>query len=502
MAPIASAVAQLGRRDEWEDESDGQGPIVRGSVDDLYRRLGERFLAGDTATAVAGYRRLLDAAAAAVDEPSGVYVSGSDDVAREALARLVRALLEDRSQPVESRATAAVDALDTYRYAAITPTVDEVVDARSGGFGDDPSPLRAWLDACEREARARLSWDGRPFHDWLVELVARLDGADGLSRLATDATYPHRVQACEAWLDRLEDAGRVDDAVAAATGVVDTLDRSLDRAGLADRLARLHRNSGDRAAACAAGLRALRDDPSLYRLRHVRDDAESSDQLEEVTAELVDATDRDGFAAPMVRIAVLALAGGLGDVAADHTGDGPFGGGPVERRDATSVGVGLLLLGSRTAHDDLAARLCEQLVATIDQPRHDDHRLAPWQEVRGRQSEPEPDPAELGPRLCAAVTATPPTTAHLGPARDLVAAFADRVLGAKLRARYATVARLVVALAHTTAEVDGTPAAEVIAEYDARFRRFSAFRAELRTATEAATAGAPPGRQLRLPKPG
>lgn len=45
---------------------------------------------------------------------------------------------------------------------------------------------------------------------------------------------------------------------------------------------------------------------------------------------------------------------------------------------------------------------------------------------------------------------------------------------------------MVVLLALTTADLDGTDAALVIGEYDHRYRRFSAFRAELCDARAAA----------------
>lgn len=346
--------------------------------------------------------------------------------------------------------------------------------------------MRAWLEASEREARARLSWEGRPFHTWLVDLVTCLDGPDGLARLATDTAYPHRVHACHAWLDRLEDAGRLGDAITSASAAVDTLDRSLDRAEVADRLARLQRLAGDRRAASAAGLRSVRDDATLLRLRHVLDDAEAAGHLVDVVPELVAATDADGDNAPLVRIAALVIAGRLADVAPVGLGDSRSltrGFGP--RRDAAvvAVAVGALLLGCRPAHDDLASRLSKHLVATIDQPSPGDLRRASLHEARRHRHEAEPEPADLGPRLCASIAASPCSAAHLGRANGVVAAAADSVLGAKERSRYATVARLVVALSHTTAAVDGTSAADLIAAYDTRFRRFSAFRAELRTAT-------------------
>jgi hypothetical protein len=60
------------------------------------------------------------------------------------------------------------------------------------------------------------------------------------------------------------------------------------------------------------------------------------------------------------------------------------------------------------------------------------------------------------------------------------------VLSAKDRPAYEIVAAMVVLLAQTTAVVDGGEPATVIDEYDHRYRRFSAFRGELRDARAAA----------------
>lgn len=488
------------RRHRWDDPwaGDGEASVVRGSVDDLYRRLGERFLAGDTATAVEGYRRLLDAAAAAVDDPGGVHVSGSEDIAREGFARLARALLEDTSQSPGDRVAAAVEALDGYHLVVPVPTVAEVLDARpdglagDGGLAGDEEILEAWLDASEREARARLSWEGRPFHNWLVDLVARRDGTDGLARLASDATYPHRVQAYHSWIDQLEEVGRIDDAVAAAVQAVEALDVPAERARLADRLAGLHRSAGDRGAAVAAGSGAVRDDPTLYRLRCVLDDARAAGLDERrVASDLVAAVDAHGDASPLVRVAVLVLAARLEHLTAVIRGDGRSGRVWHEHRASDVVAAGALLLGCRPAADDVAARLGAGLVDTVDDPRLDEHRRAMLALARrgGRTAEPGIGPGPLGPVLRESIAATAADVARLQHASDVVAATADSVLGAKERADYATVARMVVALAHTAAAVDGTPAEQTIADYDLRFRRFSAFRAELRTASEHGVSG-------------
>lgn len=481
--------ARRHRWDEW-DHDDLEDSPVAAMVDDLYRRLGERFLAGDTATAITGYRRLFEAAVAAVDDPSAVDIGGRPDTAREAFARMVHGLLTEPDAPAADRATAAVDALDTFRIALPVPTVAEVIDARPGGLGGGDATLTAWRDACEREARALQSWEGRGAHAWLVDLVCRLDGPDALARLAADGTYPHRVDVYDAWIDQLVADGRLDDAIAAARQGLDAITGPLDRARLADRAVDLHRSAGDHVAAVDAGLRAVRDEPTLWRLRRLLDDADVAGRADAVVSELVDAVGAHGHARPLVRIAVLILAGRLDDLARVVTGADGHSRVWDDRRSSATVAAGALLLGCRDAPGDTAARRCRQLVDAVDRPGIEDehrHALSALRQRRRRGQQADPDPGPLGPRLRAAVAAASADAARLAQGRQVVERTAEAVLGAKDRADYGTVAAMVVALAHTTEAVAGTPADDVIGEFDARYRRFSAFRAELRDAARSAT---------------
>ena len=256
-----------GRRwhDDLDDDTDDRKASLLDGIDGLYGRVGGRFLASDWPTAIAGYRLLFDAVVDATDNPDGYSVSASDDIEREAFARLLRAILADPTKPIAGRVADAVDTIDTYHLTGIAmPAAEEVIGAHPQSLPDEDTVLRAWLTACEkRAARARASWDGREFHRLAVDLIRRLDGIDAVGRLARDQSYPHRRDATAGWLDALEDAGRAGDARAASAELLATLGPSPDRALLADRLARLRRADGDAAGSTAANLIAFCDDPTI-----------------------------------------------------------------------------------------------------------------------------------------------------------------------------------------------------------------------------------------------
>lgn len=455
------------RRRGWADDRGDDVPSpLQADVDDLYRRLGERFLAGDLATAVAGYRRLLDATLAALDDPDGFHVAGSDDVAREGCARLARAVLADTSVTPAERARAAVEALDAYRPAVATPRIAEVLDAHPDPLPDEQGVLRACRDVAGSEARARRAWEGHHLHDLYADLTLRLDGLDALAAIAGDASYPHRYRAYDAWLDGLEAAGRTADAIAVAAEALAGLQPSYPRADLADRLAHLHRTVGNRPAAADATLAAFGDHPTLRRLRQLCDDTDGTvDALGEAI------TTASSRGEPVVQAAALVLVGRL-----DALPTRPPAG-RLDHGDWTAVTVAALLLASRPPADDTAARLAHELLATVDRPERDYGVL---------RRAPTHDPSPLTPRLVAALSRQRSLPARLARARQIVDDTAADVLGAKDRPRYGTVALLVVALAHATAAIETTGAADTIADYDGRYRRFSAFRSELRDAAAAA----------------
>ncbi|MEO5840301.1 MAG: hypothetical protein ABIQ73_08330 [Acidimicrobiales bacterium] len=455
------------RQNDFDDANDDEA-LQRHGIDGLYGRVGGRFLAGDWPTAIAGYRLLFDAVVEATDNPEAYSVSASDDIEREAFARLLRAILTDPTKPIAERAAEAVDTIDTYHLTGIAmPSVEEVIGARPQPLPDEAEVLRAWLTRCERAARARASWDGREFHRLSVELIARLDGIDAVGRLARDESYPHRRGATAAWLDALEDADRAGDARAASAELLATIGPSPDRALLADRLARLQRTDGDATGSTAADLIAFGDEPTLTRLAWLCHDTNG-----DLTATIAHLHPAAEHAHPSVSLAVDILTGRLASLL-DRVA--------FERRSSGGAepAVGALLLSARPPANDLATKLARALVESID------HTHA--QHYRGIGRSPkrsDDDPPALSPFLFAALATVDAEPEHLDAARELIDATAAAVLGDKDRHRYHSVAQLVVALAHTLAATTGPVAATTIAAYDQRYKRFRAFRDELTKAAK------------------
>ena len=431
-----------GRRwhDDLDDATDDE-PSLRHGIDGLYGRVGERFLAGDWPTAIAGYRLLFDAVVEATDNPEGYSASASSDIEREAFARLLRAILAGPTKPIAEWVADAVDTIDTYHLTGIAmPAAEEVIGAHPQPLPDEAGVLRAWLMACERAARARASWDGREFHRLSVELIARLDGIDALGRLARDESYPHRRGAKAAWLDALEDANRAGDARAASAELVAALGPSPDRAILADRLARLRRADVDAAGSTAADLIAFGDDPTLSRLAWLCHDTNG-----DLTATIANLHAAAEHAHPSVSLAVDILTGRLASLL-DRVA--------FERRSSGGVepAVGALLLSARPPANDLATKLARALLASIDHTQSHPHRS-----IERSPKRRDDDPPTLSPYLFAALATVDPEPQHLDAARELIDATAATVLGAKDRHRYHSVAQLIVALTPSPRQPDRSP---------------------------------------------
>jgi hypothetical protein len=174
--------------------TDGRG------VDDLYRRLGERFLTGEWQIAVDGYRRLLGAAIGDIDSPDGALVGGSDELVREGMIRLVRALLADRTIAPAQRAAHVVDVMDDFGSVGGHPRLDEVLSAHPEPIDDIDEALAALGARCEERARAWSAWDGAPFHELALDVAVARDGPDALARLARDRTMTRRDRVWERWM--------------------------------------------------------------------------------------------------------------------------------------------------------------------------------------------------------------------------------------------------------------------------------------------------------------
>jgi hypothetical protein len=220
-----------GRWDRWDDEDDS--PMVE-EVDDLYRRLGERFLAGDWQIAVDGYRRLLGAATADIDSPDGALVGGSDELVREGMIRLVRALLADRTVAPSQRAAHVVDVMVDFGSVGGHLRLEEVLSAHPAPVDDIDEVLAALGALCEEKARASSAWDSAPFHNLAMDVAVERDGPDALARLARDPTMPRRDRVWERWMTELAATDRLTDSIAIGVEAIGSIAPSHDRARLAD----------------------------------------------------------------------------------------------------------------------------------------------------------------------------------------------------------------------------------------------------------------------------
>ncbi len=158
-----------------------------------------------------------------------------------------------------------------------------------------------------------------------------------------------------------------------------------------------------------------------------------------------------------------------------------FGDRPASTLELAAVAVAGLLLTS-TASAGVHTRLSEALLATLDAGR------VAWdiglrRTPRLDTADPDPEPRPLAPRIAAALHQVPPDPERLTIAAERVDAIAADVLSSKSRSAYGLVARLVVALAHASAAADQATAPSVIEHYDRTYRRFAAFRKELKQAS-------------------
>ena len=458
-----------GRRwDRWDDEDD---LLMVEEVDDLYRRLGERFLAGDWQIAGDGYRRLLSAAIGDLDSPDGALVGGSDELVREGMTRLVRALLADSTVLPSQRAADVVDVMDDLGSVGGHPRLHEILCAHPVPIEDIDEVLAALGALCEERARASSAWDGAPFHDLALDVAVERDGPDALARLARDRTMPRRDRVWERWMTELAVADRLTDSIAVGVEAIGSIAPGHDRARLADQLGGLQRRAGAPDRALSTGVIAFNDAPSLRRLRLILDDADAVEQPAPLESLVLPAG-----ADPMVRAATRLLAGAVDDISSAVVVEP---GRSSTALDATAVMVAGLL---RTSATPTAGHVehCDALMAGLD--RAWPGRGGSLQLEREANSEPNEEPSPLGPRVIGVLEQIAADSRRATVAAELIEAVAAEVMSNKWRSSYALVARLVVALASAIEASGRGSATTVVAEYDRTYRRFSAFRKELASA--------------------
>ena len=163
----------------------------------------------------------------------------------EALARFVRCLLAPASEPVAQRAEFVVEVLDDLGSSLGTPSLAEVLNAHPDRIEDFDAMLGALGALVEDRAKTASSWNLSQFQQMAIEVAVTLGGADGLARLARDATLPRPDQVWKRWMTELAAVGRLADAIEIGAEAIATIDPSRDRAQIADLHSYHQRQAGD-----------------------------------------------------------------------------------------------------------------------------------------------------------------------------------------------------------------------------------------------------------------
>lgn len=171
--------------------------------------------------------------------------------------------LRQSSTPLSRRANAVYSAVtDVAGVVLLANPIEDMEGVSAGALPDLGSFLPRWVKRLERVRPAKDDWDSAPDR-WVREAVFRLEGVDGLERLARKTKRP---RACLAWCEALAEQGAWPTALRAYDDAAKLVGKSPWRGELIDGAAlaaqQLGRSDvGTRLEAAWAGA------PSLARLR-------------------------------------------------------------------------------------------------------------------------------------------------------------------------------------------------------------------------------------------
>ncbi|MDQ3421023.1 MAG: hypothetical protein M3541_19990 [Acidobacteriota bacterium] len=181
--------------------------IGRADPDDVtehLRRATKAFLAGDHASARAVFEAILPPIAS-VDIDLGQHelveeVLGVD--ARACVAQYVASVYT--TTPLRDRADVIVRAIEQVQgVGTLSSPIRDMEDASPGALPDLGVFLPLWVKRLQRFRPPKDEWETE--HErWLREAVFRVDGVDGLERIARKTRRP---RACLAWCEALADQG-------------------------------------------------------------------------------------------------------------------------------------------------------------------------------------------------------------------------------------------------------------------------------------------------------
>jgi hypothetical protein len=171
-------------------------------VTEHLRRGTKAFLAGDHASARAVFEAILPPIAC-VDIDLGQHelveeVLGVD--ARVCVAQYAASVYT--TTPLRSRADGIIQAIEQVQgVATLSSPIKEMEDVSAGSLPDLGAFLPLWVKRLQRFRPSKDAWETE--HErWLREAVFRVDGVNGLERIARKTRRP---QACLAWYEALAD---------------------------------------------------------------------------------------------------------------------------------------------------------------------------------------------------------------------------------------------------------------------------------------------------------
>lgn len=318
--------------------------------DSLAERAANALLAGDASTARAAYRGLFKALTGGYDG-GGRPVAGTPDefVATditEAKHRYLRAVWED--EPVETRAAAVVAAISELTYVGGRTSLAALAATRGEALPDLDAVLP---DLIETLSRVPDDYGfGEDARRLIAESVQLGHGPDGLAAFAR-TPGPYQPAAYRDWVDALANAGRLEEAEAAAIEGMRKLEsHGRTVAALAGRLALMAAARGDDRAVLAACQSAWRANPTIHGLLRLVEVATALGAFGGVIATEADRVNNEQLSRQQTLAAALLLLAGRVDSAIELLDPGVPNGnaGPAP----ADVVLPFLLIGAGNAHHD------------------------------------------------------------------------------------------------------------------------------------------------------
>jgi hypothetical protein len=181
--------------------------IGRADPDDVtehLRRATKAFMAGDHASARGVFEAILPPIAS-VDIDLGQHELVEEVLrldARACVAQYVASVYT--TTPLRNRADAILRAIEQVQgVGTLSSPIKDMEDVSAGALPDLLTFLPLWVKRLQRFRPSKDEWETN--HErWLREAVFRLDGVDGLERIARKTRRP---RACLAWCEALVDQG-------------------------------------------------------------------------------------------------------------------------------------------------------------------------------------------------------------------------------------------------------------------------------------------------------